>query len=89
VIPPDYAKLRIAVIKNHLLTSISLQYNLKERGGEAMSERETIQLFDRTLKRLLNASNRAIVHFVNGLSGTRYPPDSTVDHLIKKENSPE
>ncbi|MDR1206376.1 MAG: hypothetical protein LBL26_13015, partial [Peptococcaceae bacterium] len=47
-----------------------------------MPRRETSKLFDLTLKRLLNASSRAIVYFVNGLFGTRYPPDSTVDYPL-------
>ncbi|MDR1193395.1 MAG: hypothetical protein LBK98_04365 [Peptococcaceae bacterium] len=47
-----------------------------------MPERETTQLFDLTLKRLLSASNQAIVHFVNGLFGTDYSPDSVVDYPL-------
>ncbi|MDR1193584.1 MAG: hypothetical protein LBK98_05365 [Peptococcaceae bacterium] len=47
-----------------------------------MPERETTQLFDLTLKRLLSASNQAIVHFVNGLFGTDYSTDSAVDYPL-------
>ncbi|MDR1204795.1 MAG: hypothetical protein LBL26_04850 [Peptococcaceae bacterium] len=47
-----------------------------------MPRRETSKLFDLTLKRLLNASSRAIVYFVNGLFGTCYPPDSVVDYPL-------
>ncbi|MDR2393349.1 MAG: hypothetical protein LBD93_04250 [Treponema sp.] len=34
------------------------------------------QLFDKVFKCLMRLSDRAIIHFINGLFGTQYPPDS-------------
>jgi hypothetical protein len=38
-------------------------------------------VFDLLFKQLLHLSTRAIVSFINGLFGTKYPPDSTVEYL--------
>jgi hypothetical protein len=38
-------------------------------------------VFDLLIKRLLHLSNRAVVSFINGLFGTKYPRDSTVEYL--------
>jgi hypothetical protein len=37
--------------------------------------RQTAQLFDMVFKRLIHLSGPAVVHFINGLFGTNYPPD--------------
>jgi hypothetical protein len=44
------------------------------------TEHQPPQIFDRTFKFLMHSSSRAIVHFINGLFGKDYPPDSTVGY---------
>ncbi|MCL2010568.1 MAG: hypothetical protein FWG71_08515, partial [Synergistaceae bacterium] len=43
-------------------------------------KRETPQIFDLILKRLLRLSAGAVIQFINGLFGTEHPPDSTVEY---------
>ncbi|MDR1649111.1 MAG: hypothetical protein LBR71_02525, partial [Synergistaceae bacterium] len=43
-------------------------------------KRETQQIFDLILKRLLKLSGPAVVQFINGLFGTNHPLDSTVEY---------
>jgi hypothetical protein len=45
------------------------------------SKRATAHVFDLLFKRLLHLSNRAVVSFINGLFGTKYPRSSTVEYL--------
>jgi hypothetical protein len=40
----------------------------------------TPQLFDSIFKELMHLSNKAVVSFINGLFGTKYPPDSKVEY---------
>jgi predicted transposase/invertase (TIGR01784 family) len=47
----------------------------------AKTKRRTAQIFDRIFKRLMHLSPAAVVHFINGLFGTGYPPDSGVSYL--------
>jgi hypothetical protein len=49
-----------------------------ERGGRF--ERETTQIFDLILKRLLRLSGGAVVQFINGLFGVDHPLDSVVEY---------
>jgi hypothetical protein len=49
-----------------------------ENGSEA---RETANIFDKSFKRLMRLSNRAIVLFINGLFDTGYSPESSVGYL--------
>ena len=44
------------------------------------AKRETQQIFDLTLKRLLRSSSVAVVQFINGLFGTEHSLDSIVDY---------
>ena len=43
-------------------------------------ERETPQIFDLILKRMLHLSGPAVVQFINGLFGTDHPLDSVADY---------
>jgi hypothetical protein len=43
--------------------------------------RATAHVFDLLFKRLLHLSSRAVVSFINGLFGTKHPPDSAVEYL--------
>jgi hypothetical protein len=45
------------------------------------TKRSTAHVFDLLFKQLLHLSNRAVVSFINGLFGTKYPPDSPVEYL--------
>ncbi|MDR3324904.1 MAG: hypothetical protein LBS82_02800, partial [Spirochaetaceae bacterium] len=45
------------------------------------AERETPHVFDGAFKQLMRLSNKATVSFINGIFGTRHPPDSEVVHL--------
>jgi hypothetical protein len=45
------------------------------------TKRATAHVFDLLFKQLLHLSTRAIVSFINGLFGTKHPPDSTVEYL--------
>jgi hypothetical protein len=42
------------------------------------AKRITAHLFDTVFKKLLHLSNRAVVSFINGLFGEKYPQDSEV-----------
>jgi len=53
---------------------------MKGTGDDLAIERTTAALFDLTFKNLIKLSSPAIVRFINGLFGTDYPPDSTVDY---------
>ena len=53
---------------------------MKGTGDDLTIERTTAALFDLTFKNLIKLSSPAIVRFINGLFGTDYPPDSTVDY---------
>jgi hypothetical protein len=50
--------------------------------------RRTVHLFDLVFKRLVHASSRAVVHFINGLFDTTYPPDSPVTYPNIEQISP-
>ena len=39
-----------------------------------------VQIYDKVFKKILTLSSRAVVNLINGLFGTDYPPDSTVDY---------
>jgi hypothetical protein len=43
-------------------------------------KRETAQIFDLILKQLMRLSNVAVINFINGLFGTKYPLDSKVEY---------
>jgi len=43
-------------------------------------KRETQQIFDLILKRLLRLSSPSVIQFINGLFGTEHPLDSTVEY---------
>jgi hypothetical protein len=43
-----------------------------------MKQREIFQLFDVVFKCLMSFSDQAVVHCINGLFGTNYPPESKV-----------
>ena len=43
-------------------------------------KRETQQIFDLILKRLLRLSGPAVIQFINGLFGTNHPQDGTVEY---------
>ena len=43
-------------------------------------KRETQQIFDLILKRLLKLSSRAVIQFINGLFGADHPLDGTVEY---------
>ena len=45
-----------------------------------IKKRETQQIFDLILKQLLRLSTPAVVQFINGLFGTDYPLDSTIEY---------
>jgi predicted transposase/invertase (TIGR01784 family) len=45
-----------------------------------LDQRTPFPLFDRIFKFLMKLSSRAVVSFINGLFGTRHPPDSTVSY---------
>jgi hypothetical protein len=45
-----------------------------------MAKRNTAQIFDRVFKRLIRSSGPAVIHLINGLFDTRYPPDSPVEY---------
>ena len=49
------------------------------KSGENL-KRETQQIFDLVLKRLMKLSSQAVIQFINGLFGTDHPPDSTVEY---------
>ena len=42
------------------------------------------QIYDRIFKRIFNLSNLSIINLINGLFGTNYPSDSTVEYLNKE-----
>ncbi len=41
---------------------------------------EIHQIFDKVFKKVITLSAGAVVHLINGLFGTDYPPDSTVEY---------
>jgi hypothetical protein len=41
---------------------------------------EINQIFDKTFKKILTLSSKAVIRFVNGLFGTDYPLDSTITY---------
>jgi hypothetical protein len=43
-------------------------------------KRETLHIFDLILKQLIRLSSVAVIQFINGLFGTDYPLDSTVEY---------
>jgi hypothetical protein len=53
-----------------------------------MTKRETAQLFDSILKRLISLSNRAVTLFINGLFGTSHPADSIVSYPLTEYVNP-
>jgi hypothetical protein len=53
----------------------------KKSKSKKRAKRETAQVFDLLFKQLLHLSDRAVVSFINGLFGTKHPPDSHVTHL--------
>ncbi|MDO4465093.1 MAG: hypothetical protein Q4C57_11160, partial [Bacillota bacterium] len=38
------------------------------------------QIYDKIFKKILTLSATAVVNLINGLFGTNYPPESTVDY---------
>jgi hypothetical protein len=53
----------------------------KKKQPAPAKTRDTAQIFDLTFKQLLHLSNKAVVSFINGLFGTKHPPDSKVGYL--------
>ncbi len=45
---------------------------------------EIKDIFDRTFKRIFSLSNAAILSLINGLFGTAYPPDSSIDYMNRE-----
>lgn len=47
-------------------------------------ENQIFQIYDRIFKRIFNLSNLSIINLINGLFGTNYPPDSTIEYPNKE-----
>ncbi|MDR0655655.1 MAG: hypothetical protein LBG22_05010, partial [Treponema sp.] len=45
-----------------------------------METHDTHNVFDKVFKRLILSSKRAVIHLINGLFGTGYPLDSSVEY---------
>ena len=57
------------------------QYNfLVQRKAARSLKRETQQIFDLILKRLLKLSSLAVIQFINGLFDADHPLDGTVEY---------
>ncbi|GHU46035.1 hypothetical protein FACS1894190_18110 [Spirochaetia bacterium] len=53
----------------------------KKPARKQQSRRTTTKVFDLLFKDLMHLSNKAVVLFINGLFGTKYPLDSKVVYL--------
>ena len=51
-----------------------------ERIWEEKIIEEIHQIFDKVFKKVITLSAKSVVHLINGLFGTDYPPDSTVEY---------
>jgi hypothetical protein len=54
--------------------------NSSRKAAAKPLKRRTAQIFDRIFKHLMHLSPAAVVHFINGLCGTRHPPNSNVSY---------
>lgn len=43
-------------------------------------EKEIYHIYDKIFKKILTLSSTAVINLINGLYGTDYPPDSTIDY---------
>ncbi|MDR1176501.1 MAG: hypothetical protein LBK83_13645, partial [Treponema sp.] len=45
-----------------------------------MEKHDTHNVFDKVFKRLILSSTGAVIHLINGLFGTNYPLDSSIEY---------
>ena len=72
--------LHIICLHVHLYIGNCMTENKISENNQHKSQTTIYQIYDKTIKKILTLSPGAVIHLINGLFHTEYPPDSSITY---------